>query len=155
MRIGFFLGFSLLLVVHFFLPAYAETGAPKSSLRQTIETLGSFGSRTTGSKGYEKTVTLVKKQLQALGLTPQDYFYEVPIRRFQGAQLRLGDNVVWRVDSVEDYLTVLRPFVAQARADGRRLVHVRFGQRDRWCRKAEGEQGHMPEMRLHDAEPLN
>lgn len=92
MRIGFFLGFSLLLVVHFFLPAYAETGAPKSSLRQTIETLGSFGSRTTGSKGYEKTVTLVKKQLQALGLTPQDYFYEVPIRRFQGAQLRLGDK---------------------------------------------------------------
>lgn len=44
--------------------------------------------------------------------------------------LRLGDNVVWRVDSVEDYLTVLRPFVAQARADGRRLVHVRFGQRE-------------------------
>lgn len=44
--------------------------------------------------------------------------------------LRIGDNVVWRVDSVEDYLTVVRPFVAQARADGRRLVHVRFGQRE-------------------------
>ena len=44
--------------------------------------------------------------------------------------LRIGDNVVWRVDSVEDYLTVVRPFVAQATADGRRLVHVRFGQRE-------------------------
>lgn len=45
--------------------------------------------------------------------------------------LRLGDNVVWRVDSAEDYLTVVAPFVAQARADGRRLVHVGFGQRER------------------------
>ena len=33
--------------------------------------------------------------------------------------LRLGDNVVWQVDSVFDYRMVVDPFVAQARADGR------------------------------------
>jgi hypothetical protein len=41
--------------------------------------------------------------------------------------LRLGDNVVWQVDSVGDYRRMVDPFVAQARADGRRLVYVRFG----------------------------
>lgn len=46
--------------------------------------------------------------------------------------LRLGDNVVWRVDSVEDFATVLQPFVDQARADGRRVVHIRFGDREPW-----------------------
>ena len=46
--------------------------------------------------------------------------------------LRLGDNVVWRVDSVADFATVVAPFVAQAQADGRRLVHVRFGKRPAW-----------------------
>src|SRR5665647_2563751 len=41
--------------------------------------------------------------------------------------LRLGDNVVWQVDSVVDYKQMVDPYVAQARADGRRLVYVRFG----------------------------
>lgn len=50
--------------------------------------------------------------------------------------LRLGDNVVWHVDAVADFEAVVDPFVAQARKDGRRLVHVRFGQRERWLRVA-------------------
>lgn len=41
--------------------------------------------------------------------------------------LRLGDNVVWQVQSIEDYLKVVRPYVEQAKADGRRLVYLRFG----------------------------
>lgn len=44
--------------------------------------------------------------------------------------LRLGDNVVWRVDSPDDFAAVAAPFVAQARSDGRRIVHLRFGDRD-------------------------
>ena len=40
--------------------------------------------------------------------------------------LRLGDSVVWQVDSVEDYLPFVEPFVAQALAEGRRLVYFRF-----------------------------
>lgn len=41
--------------------------------------------------------------------------------------LRLGDNVVWRVDSVDDYRAFVAPFVAAAMAAGRRVVYVRFG----------------------------
>jgi len=43
---------------------------------------------------------------------------------FQG--LRLGDNVVWQVDTLDDYLYFVRPFSAQALADGRKLVYIRF-----------------------------
>jgi len=41
--------------------------------------------------------------------------------------LRLGDNVVWQVQSIEDYLHVLRPYIRQAKQDNRRLVYFRFG----------------------------
>lgn len=40
--------------------------------------------------------------------------------------LRLGDNVVWQVDSVADYKRMVGPFVAQAKRDGRRIVYIRF-----------------------------
>jgi len=40
--------------------------------------------------------------------------------------LRLGDNVVWQVDSIGDYRTVVDPYVTQALADGHRMVYVRF-----------------------------
>ena len=40
--------------------------------------------------------------------------------------LRLGDNVVWRVDSVDDYRAFVAPYVAAATAAGRRVVYIRF-----------------------------
>jgi hypothetical protein len=41
--------------------------------------------------------------------------------------LRLGDNVVWQVQSVEDYLHIVKPYINQAKKDNRRLVYFRFG----------------------------
>ena len=41
-------------------------------------------------------------------------------------RIRLGDNVVWQVDSIEDYCRFARPFAGQSLRDGRRLVYVRF-----------------------------
>jgi len=41
--------------------------------------------------------------------------------------LRLGDNVVWQVQSIEDYHQVVEPYIRQAKKDGRRLVYFRFG----------------------------
>jgi len=41
--------------------------------------------------------------------------------------LRLGDNVVWQVQSIEDYIKVMRPYIRQAQKDRRRLVYFRFG----------------------------
>lgn len=41
--------------------------------------------------------------------------------------LRLGDNVVWQVDSVRDYKKMAELYAEQALCDKRRLVYVRFG----------------------------
>jgi pyruvate, water dikinase len=41
--------------------------------------------------------------------------------------LRLGDNVVWQVDSVLDYQKMVSPYVEQARVAQRNLVYIRFG----------------------------
>jgi pyruvate,water dikinase len=40
--------------------------------------------------------------------------------------LRLGDNVVWQVDRLEDYVRFAEPFASQAIADGRRCIYLRF-----------------------------
>lgn len=44
--------------------------------------------------------------------------------------LRLGDNVVWQVDSVADYQAMVGPYVAQAQMDGRNLIYIRFGKHE-------------------------
>ncbi len=44
--------------------------------------------------------------------------------------LRLGDNVVWQVDSIKDYCEFVRAFVKQALMEERRVVYMRFGQHD-------------------------
>ena len=41
--------------------------------------------------------------------------------------LWLGDNVVWQVQSIADYLQVVRPYIEQSKKDGRKLVYFRFG----------------------------
>ena len=40
--------------------------------------------------------------------------------------LRLGDNVVWQVDHLDEYRYFARPFAVRALADGRRCVYLRF-----------------------------
>jgi hypothetical protein len=42
--------------------------------------------------------------------------------------LKKGDNVVWQVDSVDDYRHFLTPYVAQALQDNRDIVYMRFAQ---------------------------
>ncbi len=40
--------------------------------------------------------------------------------------LRMGDNVVWQVDSLYDYEQFVLPFANSAMKEGRRLVYIRF-----------------------------
>lgn len=40
--------------------------------------------------------------------------------------LQMGDNVVWQVDTMQDYKTFTEPFVRKALADGRNLNYMRF-----------------------------
>ena len=41
--------------------------------------------------------------------------------------LRLGDNVVWQVQSIDDYRRVVSPYIKQAKEDGRKLIYFKFG----------------------------
>jgi len=59
----------------------------------------------------------MKTACVASGLPPLD---EV----LQG--IRLGDNVVWQVDRLEDYTLFAEPFARQAIRDGRRTIYFRF-----------------------------
>ena len=43
--------------------------------------------------------------------------------------LRLGDNVVWRVNDIKDYETCARLFVTRALLDKRKVVYMRFSDR--------------------------
>lgn len=42
--------------------------------------------------------------------------------------LKRGDNVVWQVDSVDDYRHFLTPYIARALQDKRNIVYMRFAQ---------------------------
>jgi len=41
-------------------------------------------------------------------------------------RLRMGDNVVWQVDEVENYSILARPFAKAALGEGRKLIYIRF-----------------------------
>ncbi|TLS52701.1 pyruvate kinase [Paenibacillus antri] len=60
--------------------------------------------------------------------------------------LRLGDNVVWQVDSTEDYQRLVAPYIEQSLRDERRLVYVRFG-------KHEPVIGEHPEVETYEIDP--
>src|SRR5512140_3089146 len=47
--------------------------------------------------------------------------------------LRAGDNVVWQVDSLDDYAAFVAPFCRWARSNGRRLVYFRFAKHKPLC----------------------
>lgn len=104
-RASYFLGVTLILLVHLFIPMHGQTAVDPRSLRETIETLSSFGSRSTGSPGYEKTAAFIEHKLQALGLDPQSHLYELPIRRFQGATLTYGDKTLPLVPLINNAVT--------------------------------------------------
>ena len=40
--------------------------------------------------------------------------------------LQMGDNVVWQIDAIDDYIDFVVPFVKKALEDKRRLVYIRF-----------------------------
>lgn len=42
--------------------------------------------------------------------------------------LRLGDNVVWQVDKVDEYRQFALPFVTAAQKQAKKLIYIRFGQ---------------------------
>ncbi len=72
----------------------AETSNTGDSVRTTIEELSRYGSRTTGSRGYEKAAEYIEKKMQSMGLEPASHYYEIPVRRFLGAQLTFNGKTL-------------------------------------------------------------
>lgn len=85
----------LLFLVTFLavIPATSQAEIDEIRLRNSVETLSSFDSRSTGSAGYEKSVAFIKNSLKALDLEPQSYFYDLPIRSFLGAELKFNGTI--------------------------------------------------------------
>lgn len=52
--------------------------------------------------------------------------------------LRMGDNVVWQVDSVSDYRKVVEPYLQRARQDQREIYYIRFGSHEPVIEETEG-----------------
>jgi len=40
--------------------------------------------------------------------------------------LRAGDNVVWQIDDIKDYIDLVKPFVQQALKDDKKVIYLRF-----------------------------
>ena len=52
--------------------------------------------------------------------------------------IRLGDNVVWRVDDLEDFKLFVQPYVEQAIKDKRNLIYIRFASHEPFFEEMEG-----------------
>lgn len=52
--------------------------------------------------------------------------------------LRMGDNVVWQVDHIDDYRQIVKPFTDQAKKDGRKIIYIRFGTHQPVLRNLQG-----------------
>ncbi|MCP4258790.1 MAG: pyruvate, phosphate dikinase [Planctomycetes bacterium] len=52
--------------------------------------------------------------------------------------IRPGDNIVWQVDSIDDYLPFVKPFVAGAQNEGRKIVYFRFAKHKELVSKDSG-----------------
>lgn len=40
--------------------------------------------------------------------------------------LRAGDNVVWQIDDIDDYIGLVKPFVKQAINDNKKVIYIKF-----------------------------
>jgi hypothetical protein len=62
----------------------------------------------------------------------------IPQMDEQFDNIRLGDNVVWRVDNLEDFKLFAGPYVQQAIKDGRNLIYIRFASHEPLFEPQEG-----------------
>ena len=52
--------------------------------------------------------------------------------------IRLGDNIVWRVSNLEDFKVFLKPYIDQAISDHRNVIYVRFAAHEALLDEQEG-----------------
>ena len=40
--------------------------------------------------------------------------------------LRAGDNVVWQIDDIQDYIDLVKPFVQHSLKEHKKVIYIRF-----------------------------
>lgn len=83
---------ALIVLVSTFHPNSGMGMVDENYLRQTLSTISSHPSRTTGSSGYEQTAAFIKAQFRKMGLKPQTHSYFVPVRKVHNATLQIGNK---------------------------------------------------------------
>jgi hypothetical protein len=53
-------------------------------------------------------------------------------------EIQKGDNIVWQVDSIEDYRHFVAPYVRKAKEDGRNIIYMRFAKHEPLLEEQEG-----------------
>lgn len=51
--------------------------------------------------------------------------------------LRAGDNVVWQIDDIKDYIDLVKPFIDQALGENKKVVYIRFASHQELLRPTE------------------
>jgi hypothetical protein len=54
-------------------------------------------------------------------------------------ELRLGDNVVWQVDKIEEYASIVTPFIQKTIQQERKMVYIRFGKHEPLLKEEEAK----------------
>ncbi len=70
----------------------AGAKADEAAMRRTIETLSGFASRAGGSPGQAKAADFITEELRGLGLDPKNQVFDLPVRRFLGAELTVDNS---------------------------------------------------------------
>ncbi len=83
----------------------------------------------TGKSNIKRLISNINKIYTNLGFTDMsDYNFSTGLKGLDTALkgLRTGDNVVWQVDSVEDYIPFVRPYCDYNIKNGIDTIYIRF-----------------------------
>ncbi len=82
---------AILLACTAILPTPA-LAAPPGELQSIISELSSYPDRSSGTEGSEQAAAYIAHYLEKLGLSPQTYEFQIPVRQVTGASLRLDNK---------------------------------------------------------------
>ncbi len=89
----------------------------------------SFISKTHAGRGAGKDRYMAAFDRVCSGIPQMDEVFD---------NIRLGDNVVWRVDNLDEFKLFVKPYVKQAIEDKRNLIYIRFAAHEPLLEEQEG-----------------
>lgn len=91
MKLNFYLKFILLLSL--LLNSFPAPCLAASETEKIISKLSSFESRQTTSNGAENTAEYIKEYFSQIGLVPQEYLYQVPVREVSKSTITVNNKI--------------------------------------------------------------